>query len=166
MSISLGGKIIIKQMVIHTPINLVVHLSLPFMALLFSSYHQPQLYIPQSSIPWPRTWKIFQLLVNFQMYSLTTCQDAAKPRCRVHHRTATRYDTYIQTTIQDDTQGICRIEDTIEGTVGQGFHTSKFFTLGLPDIICHAEKSILEVMCRLLALERRDYQEQVSASPH
>jgi hypothetical protein len=74
--------------------------------------------------------------------------------------------TYIETTIEDNTQEIVRIEDTIERTVGQGFCTSKFFTLGLFDIIYQEERSIIEVMCGLSTLEHSHYKEQVSTYSH
>jgi hypothetical protein len=51
------------------------------------------------------------------------------------------------------------MEDTVEGTVRQGFHTSESFTLGLSGIICQEERLILEVMSRLLTLECHHYQE-------
>jgi hypothetical protein len=69
-------------------------------------------------------------------------------------------------TIQDDTQGIARIEDAVEQTIGQGFHMSKFFTLGLSCIICQEERSIIEVICELSTLEHHHYQGQVPTSSH
>jgi hypothetical protein len=50
-------------------------------------------------------------------------------------------------TIQDDTQGISQIESAIEQNIGQMVYPSKFFTIGLSDIVCKEERSILEAMC-------------------
>jgi hypothetical protein len=55
--------------------------------------------------------------------------------------------------VQDDTQGVGRVEGAIEQIVGQGFHISKLFTMGLSTIICQEERPVLEVMCGLLTLE-------------
>jgi hypothetical protein len=60
--------------------------------------------------------------------------------------------------VQDDTQGVGRVEGAIEQIVGQGFHISKLFTMGLSTIICQEERPVLEVMCGLSTLEWRDYQ--------
>jgi hypothetical protein len=48
--------------------------------------------------------------------------------------------------IQDDTQGISRVESAIEGTIGQRVYPSKFFTLGLSNLICEEERSILQAV--------------------
>jgi hypothetical protein len=45
-----------------------------------------------------------------------------------------------------------RAENTIEGTIEQRVHPSKFFTLGLSSIVCEEERSILEAVCGLPAL--------------
>jgi hypothetical protein len=41
-----------------------------------------------------------------------------------------------------------------------------FFTLGLSDLVCQEERSILEVMCGIPTLELHHYQEQVSIALH
>jgi hypothetical protein len=51
-------------------------------------------------------------------------------------------------------------------TIGQGVHTLEFFSLGLSGLICQEERSILEVMCGLLTLQRCHYQEQLSTPLH
>jgi hypothetical protein len=68
--------------------------------------------------------------------------------------------------IQDGTEGVSRIKNTIEGTFGQRVHPFKFFTLGLYNIVCEEERSIPEAVCRLLVLESCHYQEQVPVGPH
>jgi hypothetical protein len=49
--------------------------------------------------------------------------------------------------IQDDTQGVSRIEGSIEQTIGQRVYPSKFFTLGLCSFVCEKERLIFEAMC-------------------
>jgi hypothetical protein len=62
--------------------------------------------------------------------------------------------------IQDDTQGVTGIKDTIEGIVGQRVYPSEFFTLGLSNTIHEEERSILEAMCGLSAFECCHHQEK------
>jgi hypothetical protein len=49
--------------------------------------------------------------------------------------------------IQDDTQGISRVESAIEEAIGQSVYPSEFFTLGLSNIVCEEERSVIEAMC-------------------
>jgi hypothetical protein len=48
--------------------------------------------------------------------------------------------------IQDDTQGVSRVEGSVEQTVGQRIYPPEFFTLGLSGIVCEEERPILEAM--------------------
>jgi hypothetical protein len=68
--------------------------------------------------------------------------------------------------IQDGAQGVSQAKNTIERTFGQRVHPSKFFMLGLSDIVCEEERSIPQAVCRLSALECCHYQEQVPIAPH
>jgi hypothetical protein len=49
--------------------------------------------------------------------------------------------------IQDDTQGVSIIEDTIEGIIGQRVYLSEFFPLGLSSIVHEEERPVIEAMC-------------------
>jgi hypothetical protein len=100
------------------------------------------------------SWCLFRRLVRH----------VSRSGCRVHNWTTAWHYTYLQRVIQDDTQGVSWIEDTIEGTVGQRVYLSEFFTLRLCNIICE-EGSILKAMCELLTFECRHHQEQISFAP-
>jgi hypothetical protein len=49
--------------------------------------------------------------------------------------------------IQDDTQGISRVESVIERTLRQKVYPSEFFTLRLSSVVYKEERSIIEAMC-------------------
>jgi hypothetical protein len=58
--------------------------------------------------------------------------------CSVRYNSV-RFSVYGKKVPTPATSRVGRIEETITRTIGQGIHSPKYFTLGMPNLVCEKE---------------------------